>query len=87
MTATIQIIQPHWAGPDAEDHLAQFWANVDSDPLCVVTVAVYDGRAWEMNGIFSTKAGALAWASEQGAPCVLLPKRVDCPDWGNATVQ
>lgn len=87
MVASIQIIQPHWTGRGAAGYLERFWQDIDADPSCVVTVAVCDGTTWEMQGIFSTKDGALRWASAQAAPCVLIPKRIDCPEWGSATVQ
>jgi hypothetical protein len=85
MQATIQVMQPHWTGPEASAHLERFWSAIDSDPACVVTVAVFDGDTWELRGIFSTRRLAMDWVAEQNAPTLVTPKRVDCPDWGSAT--
>jgi hypothetical protein len=87
MTPTIQIMQPAWRGDEGRARLEAFWAEIDRDPMSVVLVAVYDDERWSFGGLFSTRSNAMEWATRRRAACVLEPKRIDCPDWGNVTVQ
>lgn len=84
---SIAIVQPHFTGSNVSTLATNYWREVDADPSYVVMVDVQRGDAWETGGIFSGKAGALAWAERQDAPCVIAAKRIDCPEWGNVQVQ
>ena len=82
----IRVIQPTWPPEDRAERSIAFWAEIDASPDYTVSVAVFNGDGFSFGGLFSTHARALEWAVSQSRPCVLEARRIDCPDWGQATV-
>jgi len=83
MRNQIMVIQPHYDGPKASEHVRDFWARQDADPAGVVVVTVDDKLA----GVFSTYGAAMQHAKAADGPAVVVPKRLDDPAWGNAVIQ
>ena len=82
----IRVIQPAWPPEERADRALAFWAEIDASTDYVVSVAVLSGAGFSFGGLFSTHDRALEWAAAQCLPCVLEARRIDCPDWGQATV-
>lgn len=83
MSKQILVVQPHYEGPKAREHLRAFWTAQDADPAGVVVVTVDDKLA----GVFSTYDAAMKHARVAGDSAVVVPKRLDDPQWGNAVIQ
>jgi hypothetical protein len=77
----VLLLEPsHSASPECSE---RFWAGVDQTASGVVLVLAGD----ELLGVFSTKERAYAYAlrfgESTGRVCMLVPKLIDVPEWGN----
>lgn len=87
MNDRIQIIRPTF-GDVAPDQLAArvetFWDEIAEDARSVVVVEVFNKLSGVVTvSVFGDLHSACTWAHGTGEPCVVYPKRVNEPDWGN----